>query len=155
MTPIALFLALWVTLVIAPDTPTGRFLHRVMIDVPAKFFNRATRGHVLLVIIMLGLAAALAWFGGADGLRFFGMTVPDVAAWSAMFEISAYLDAIAAIVAASSALRVGAVRVRLGAASRPKSRRARGTSRPRDSRRQSHNVPANDDDCDGRLAFAS
>jgi membrane protein implicated in regulation of membrane protease activity len=111
---------------------------------PAAAINAITRGHLLLAAAVFGLTCIVAWFGEADGLRMLSMAVPDAAAWVTTFEISAYLDVIAALVATSAVTRIRAIRSRRRLVRKP---RARSVGLPRPTK------AANDDE-DGAFALA-
>jgi hypothetical protein len=154
MMMLILLVALWTTLTTARGTSIGQFLHRVMVEIPAAAMNATTRGHMLLAALVFGITCMVAWFGEADGLRMLGMAVPDAAAWATTFEVSAYLDVIAALVATSAVMRIRAVSIQLLAAITPLFRRSVGKPRPRSNRQSGHPKSANDDE-DGALALAS
>jgi hypothetical protein len=154
MMMVVLLLASWSALTAARGTPIGLLLHRVMVEMPAAAINVTTRGHMLLAAVVFGLTCIVAWFGEADGLRMLGMAVPDAAAWVTTFEISAYLDVIAALVAASAATRMRAIKFQVLAAVMPRFHRPAGKSRARSIRRRYRAKAANDDE-GGALAIAS
>lgn len=151
---VVLLLALWSALTTARGTPIGRLLHRVMVEIPAAAINSTTRGHMLLAAGAFGFICIVAWFGEADGLRMLGMAVPDAAAWVTTFEITAYLDVIAALVAASAATRLKAIKLQVLAAIMPLFYRLGGKSRSRSTRQRCRAKAANDDE-GGALALAS
>ena len=152
----AMLLVLWATLAVAKDTPIGRFLNRVMVELPAAALNRVTRGHILLAIVLVGLSGLIAWYGGADGVRMLSMAVPDAAGWLITFEVSAYLDVLAALAAASALVRLRSARDFLVMLLAPLMRRpATGEARPRCSRRRPVIAPANDDEDGAGFALAS
>lgn len=151
---VVLLLAFWAALMAARGTPIGRLLHRIMVGIPAVALNSITRGHMLLAAVAFGLTCIVAWFGEADGLSMLGMAVPDAAAWVTTFEISAYFDVIAALVAASSATRLRAIKFQVLAAIMPRFHRQAGKSRGRSIRQRCRAKAANDDD-GGALVLAS
>ncbi len=107
MVIITLLFALWSITLIAPDTPIGRFLHRLLIEAPAAWLSRITRGHVLLAA-GAGRCQRSARPGssGGDGLGMLGMAAPEIGSWIAMFEVTTWIDVVAAIALASSVTRV-------------------------------------------------
>lgn len=158
MTTTVALLALWAALHVARELPVGRSLHKAMVAAPAALLNRLTTGHVLFAILLIAIAGMVVWAGEADGLRVLTMAAPDVAAWFTTFEVSAYLDILATIAAASAALRLGRARdvivMRIAAVIR----RDAGRTRPRCSRTRATMIPANDDEdgaSDGAYALAS
>ena len=150
MTAAFVILALWATLRLAPHTPVGRFLHRVMVEAPAERLGRIHRRHILVALTLASLGALFAWFGEGDGVRVLGMAAPETWAWLSSVEVSVYVDALAALVAASSAVRVKAVIARL-----PGVRRPAGTRRTSRGRRSVAATPANDDEDGPGLARAA
>lgn len=155
MTVTVVLLALWATLAIARETPIGWFLHRAMVELPAAALNRVTRGQIILTVAVIGLACLHVYYEQADGVRLLSMAVPDIAAWLVTFEISAYLEVVAALVA-SMAMRLQSLRAHVMAILAPITRRwIGGDARPRCSRHRGHSAPANDDEDGAGLALAS
>ncbi len=146
---VVLLLALWSALTAARGTPVGRLLHRVMVEMPAAAINSTTRGHMLLAAGAFGFTCIVAWFGEADGLRMLGMAVPDAAAWVTTFEIAAYLDVAAALVAVSMATRLRAIKLGVLAAIMPRFHRLAGKPRSRSIWQRCRAKAANDDDGGG------
>ncbi len=146
-----LLLMVTFTLLFAPDTPTGRFLHRHLVIAVARRLDRITAGHVLL---MLGLCAGAALVIGVmrgDGLALLGMMAPEVSSWLITFEVSSYLDIAAAVVLAATTVRIRG----LAGAWRPRRRplrRTAGTRRARRSPRPARPVARNDDEGERRVA---
>ncbi|URW75687.1 hypothetical protein M9980_00155 [Sphingomonas donggukensis] len=142
---------LWAILCLAPQTPIGRALHRWTVAAPAARLNRITRGQVLLAMLLVSGASLVGWLIGHEAVRLIAMGLPDLAGIVATFEVTAYLDALAAIVTAASAARFGAVRTWLATVFRPR----RATSRtPRTASRPVSKATANDDE-DRRYALAA
>lgn len=133
------------TIALARETATGRFLHDALVEIPAAALDRCARGQAVLVLLLILFAVAAVWAGEADGLRMFGMAAPDVAAWLTTFEIATYIDAAAALVAASASRHIDFGRRRSMSDQRPLPNAACRYVRPRCSRRRVHAAPANDD----------
>lgn len=144
---IVALLGLWLTLLLAGDTPVGRLMRRVLVAWPAVRLARIKRGAVITWMILGAIGLLMFWFLEEDGLRLFSMAMPEIAGWISMFEISALVDAIVVTVMAASTLRFGAVRHWL-AARLPMGRRATRARRSRPAER------ASNDDEDGRARFA-
>jgi hypothetical protein len=155
MTAALVFAAVWATLGIWPETPVGRFLHRLMVEAPAARLARVARRHALIAMALMSVGALLAWFGEGDGLRVLSMAAPETWAWLMTFEVGVYFDALAALVAASSAVRVKGIIARLPGAARRAPRPPAGAGRAKRSHRRSVGVPANDDEDRLALALAS
>jgi hypothetical protein len=144
---IVTLLGLWLTLLLACDTPVGRWMQRVLVEWPAVRLARLRRGAVITWALLGAIGLLAFWFLEEDGLRLFTMALPEIAGWISMFEISAVVDGLVVAVAALSSLRVGAVRHWL-AARLPMGRRATRARRARSVARKASN-----DDEDSR-AFA-
>jgi hypothetical protein len=108
--PLLLLLA---TILVAPDTPAGRFLHHIMVERPAAVLARVTWGHVLRGSVLLLAVAAVLWLMQDDGLQILAGAAPDTISWIVAFDVSTYIEAIAALALIASTVRLRAVRVRL------------------------------------------
>ena len=155
MVLMAVFMALWATLAIAPETAIGRALHRLMVARPASTLTRLNRGHIVVVLVLLTVSLLLLWAAGGDGLKVIAMGTPETVTWLTTFEISAYVDALIAISAAATSVRlqgsprrlIEAISTRLGF------RKVR--VRAIRNRRGQRSSPANDDDQPVPLRLAS
>jgi len=107
MTLALLFASLWLTWVIAPDTPIGRFLHRWAVVVPAARLAAIRPGQVLLAVLVVAAVATSVLVLGEEATRLIGTATPEIAGWITMFEVTSYLDALVAVVSASSIWRLG------------------------------------------------
>jgi hypothetical protein len=146
-------LALWLLLLTAPKTPIGRFLYQMLVAAPATRLGRITRGQMLLVLLLCIGSTAIVWLMGGEALRLLGMAVPDVAMWVTTFEITTYLDVVAALAMAASTMRAQLLVRRLRdalpyKACRPGKRAAR-------SRRIRHPARAKADNDDDRPVIAA
>ncbi|PZR37384.1 hypothetical protein [Caulobacter segnis] len=97
-----------------PVSALGRALRRALVEAPARRLNAIKPGHI---VILVGLAlVGLIMFGlfEADGLRVFGMMVPEIAVWFSAFEMSLVLDAlvIGLAIATTARLRVMGLMIR-------------------------------------------
>ncbi|WP_447726274.1 hypothetical protein [Sphingomonas koreensis] len=134
-------LLVWAALLLAGTTRTGRSMRTALIERPAAWLNRFTRGQAIFVALLMLFAALIFWIMGEAGLRLVSLAVPELMGLLASVEFTAAIDAVAvAIVTATSVRLRGLVawaRMRLpGQASR--TRRAQRTRRP--------SPPANDTD---------
>jgi hypothetical protein len=107
MTLALLFASMWLARVIAPDTPTGRFLHRWTVVVPAARLAAIRPGQVLLTVLVLTVVTISVVLIGEESTRLIGTATPEIAGWITMFEVTSYLDALVAVVSASSLWRLG------------------------------------------------
>lgn len=154
MTAAIVFLMFWTVLIVAGDTPIGRFLHRIMVEMPAAAVSSLRRVHIAIAIGILLLVILHVSAGDADPVRMVGLFAPDLVIWLTSFEISAILEAAASFAAALAVLRrvnVRSVLVTLRCAKRPESR----ANRARCIRRRNRASPANDDEDGAGLALAS
>lgn len=149
MTAAVIFLMCWTALKLAGGTPTGRILHRFMVDLPAIAASRVSRGHVTLAIIVLVLIALHLNAGSNDPVRMIGLAAPELALWLTSLEIGWVIEAVTFVVAAWTAIRgTNGWRVTANLARRC-ARRSRGeTKRTRRNRRCACPAPANDEDED-------
>ena len=107
--PLFLFLAAILT---APDTQIGKFLHHFMVQRPAAALSRMTHGDVLRGAVLVLVAVIAFWILQDDGLRPLAGFGSDAVAWIVTLDVTAYLEAAAAMVLVASALR-RVVRVQL------------------------------------------
>jgi hypothetical protein len=78
-----------------PDTPAGRSLRRLLVDLPARKLAQLTPGAVIFaLLVMLAIAATIALFK-TDGIFLAAQGLPEGIAWFATFDVAAYLDLIA------------------------------------------------------------
>ncbi len=108
--PLFLLLA---TILAAPDTQTGRFLHHLMVERPAAALARVTFGHILLASALLAAAVIMLWLLQNDGLRLLASFTPGTISWIVAFDVSTYLEAVSALALIASAVRFRAIRVKL------------------------------------------
>ncbi|MBO9713103.1 hypothetical protein [Sphingomonas sp.] len=134
----------------AKGTPIGRAMHRWLVEAPARWASRVTRGHVLLALLMVAMVGGVAWFLKGEGVQLMGMMAPEVAGWLSMIEVSSLLDAALVAAMAATAVRWSAM------ASMVKARlMRRGVGRARRTRAVRRERKPSNDDSDGRLALAA
>ena len=146
-----ILLGLWLTMTVAPATPIARVLGTWMVEKPAAWLARLTRGHIVVTVTaFLVVWAAASWLDG-ELLGFLGMGTPDMVAWAVTFDIATYADVAAAIVLASSTMRMRGLASRVvNAVRRPAARHRRA----RKGLRPPRPTPSNDDE-DGRTRLAA
>ncbi len=148
-----LLMAVMATLALAKETPCGKALHRLVVEIPANALNRLSIGHLLLALAMLTLIGLVVRYGGTDGLQMIASSLPDLATWITTFEVGTYLDALAILAAISVIVRARIIRPMIAphlAALMPRRRSAR----PRDRRSRRQKRSTSDDCGEDSIRFA-
>lgn len=142
---------LWAAMVMAGRTPIGRAMRRWLVEAPARQLGRIHRGTVITMLLLAAMLGAIALLLEGDAFRFAAMATPEVASWIAMFEVSAWADAIALAVITASTVRwravAGWVKAQIVRKPRPRARRSRNIAR--------RERPSNDDGEAGGLRWAA
>jgi hypothetical protein len=133
-------LGLWLALWAAGNAPTGRTLRHWMVERPAARLSRISRGQILLMLTLTGVAVALIWLLENDGRMLIAMGLPDVLSLAVAIDAASLLDLAVVAVIAASTIRVRAITSWLRPRATPRRPRAR-TIRVRRTR-----PPANDDE---------
>ena len=123
-------LLFWFALLVAGGTPIGRTLRRLLVEAPARWCNRWSRGEVVLVLGFVIAAIAIVWVMETEGAVVFGMMAPEAIAWASMFEIGTLVDIAITTVTVFTALRVQGLRHWIAARFSRRLPRARRTRRP-------------------------
>jgi ABC-type Fe3+-siderophore transport system permease subunit len=156
MTAAMMLLMFWAALMAAEDTPLGRFLRRVMVEVPAKIASRVEPGHIALAIVVTMLVILHLNAGDNDPIRMASLFAPEITVWLAGIEISALIEASIGLLAVLAALRRVSVAAVLTAFFIPLRRHPKNMSnRARNGPRRDRTLPANDDDDGAEFALAS
>jgi membrane protein implicated in regulation of membrane protease activity len=140
-------LGLWLAMWAAGETPIGRVLRRWLIDRPAARLARISRGHVMLMLIVAGIALALIWLLENDGRMLVAMGLPAVISFAVAIDLASLLDIAAVAVIAASTVRVRTIATWLRRRPAPRRPRAGGV------RVRRERPLANDDE--GRPALAA
>jgi hypothetical protein len=90
------FVAALVIASLWPDIPAGKFLHRLLIETPARKLNKfsPTTLCVLLVSVLAGAALVAAW--QSDGLAL-ALPGAEALAYFAAFDVGSYLELTAVV----------------------------------------------------------
>ena len=104
---VSTFLAAWLIIGFAPQTPIGRALIRMMVETPAIWLCRIKRGHVLLTGGLLSIGAIAIHFGGADAVVVMRLMSPDVAGFLITVDVATYVDVLFTLAVAASSGHVG------------------------------------------------
>jgi len=155
MTAAIIFLMSWIALLVAGNTPFGRLLHRVMVDIPAGAANRISRANVTITCVILVLAVLHLSAGEADPVRLLGLFAPDLAIWLIGFEISAVVEVAASVSALAVWCWISVKSVLAALFARVWRRPEIKTRQARRRRRRDRVSPANDDEDGGELSLAS
>lgn len=143
---LTIFAGLWALLLMARGTPIGGWLERWLVAKPAASLSRIRRETVIILLLLAVLGVGLWWVMGHEGIRLYSMALPELTGMLTAVEVSAWLDAAVALVAAASVARWSNLRAALAyRLRRPRANRARRTRRP--------GKPAVNDDGEGP-AFA-
>ncbi len=122
-----------------PHTDIGRGLNRWLVEAPARRLNRIQRGKAAFYALLAAICLVLVILFEAEGMRLFGLLLPDTLVWFVMFDVGVFVDAllITGAILATNGLR--AIRARaialprqISAILRRGSPRARRTLRPSD-----------------------
>jgi hypothetical protein len=138
----------WLAMLWAGDTATGRAMRRVLVDAPARWCSRWTRGQLISwALIFVGFGAAILVME-QEGMALVAMASPELLMLLASVEFTGLVDLIAAAVLTAGSMRFGLVRAWIVARLAPRGRAVR--TRP--ARREM--LPSNDDE-DGGWALAA
>ncbi len=77
-----------------PDTGVGRSLHHWLVEGPARTLSRIRSGKVVFYALLTIVGAALIVMFEAEGLRLFGLMLPDTLVWFALFDVGVFVDAL-------------------------------------------------------------
>lgn len=97
----------------SPDSAPGRALKRGLVEIPARALNRLRRGKMVFFLLLAAAGLTLALLFKADGMRLFGLMLPDLMVWFAVFDVGVFIDAllIAGAVLGANGLSVARARV--------------------------------------------
>lgn len=95
-------------LVLFPETPIARNLHRLLVQQPARRLAKLTPGRMAFWLALGLMGLVLFVLFEADGVRLFTFMAPDIVMWFTMFEVALFLDVflIAAAMVATTRVRV-------------------------------------------------
>lgn len=131
----------WAALLLAGTTRTGRSMRGLLIERPAAWLNRFSRGQAIFAAILMLFAGVIFWLAGEAGLRFASLYAPELIGLLASVEFTAAIDAVAVAIATAASVRLRGVKawVRMHLpGQRSRTRRTPRTRRP--------SPPANDSD---------
>ena len=138
--------------VLFPETPVGKLLRRLLIELPARKLDRITPTHLAAAFVTVVVIAGVIAYAKTEGMFVVAQGLPEGFVWFTMFDVATYIDMIAlvALVAATvrfraayDALRSSAGRARQWALRSIEAFRARQThgARARSLRRRPKKSP--------------
>ncbi|NIJ22097.1 hypothetical protein FHS95_003808 [Sphingomonas naasensis] len=132
---------LWLALLAAGDTATGRTMRRILVEAPARALNNVHRGQYLMLLLLILVGGTLGWLTEGESLRMMMMGAPELVGMLASLELGVFVDVLAVALLTASTVRIRTVIVLLRAPFARRAPRARRThSAPQ------RQTPANDDD---------
>jgi len=100
----------WVAVLLAGTTRTGRSMRGALIERPAAWLNRFSRGQAIFAALLMLFAGLIFWIMGEAGLRFASLYAPELIGLLASVEFTAAIDAVAVAIATAASVRLrGAV----------------------------------------------
>jgi hypothetical protein len=114
--------------VLFPETPAGKLLWCLLIELPARKLARIRPTHVAVGFVALVVVIAVIAYAKAEGMFVIAQGVPEGFVWFTMFDVATYIDmlAILAMVAATVRLRATYDAMRLLEKPRPAVKASRG-----------------------------
>lgn len=132
-------LLVWIALLLAEGTATGRSLARLLVEAPARALNRITGGHILLTVLLVGGAGLIAAVFDLEMLRVIAMATPEITSTLMALEVTTLLDTLVVAMTAAGAVGWRALVARLRPPARARARRTRSAA-------LAQRTAANDDD---------
>lgn len=149
MAMIVALLWLWLGMLVAGDTPTGRLMRRWSVEKPAVRLSRISRTQVTLAMLLIVIGLGAWGVMGHDGLSLYGMAMPELTGMLASIEMTSFIDATIAVTLVATSVRWSAVRTAVA------QRLGRVRARSVRTRRAERRTPSNDDEGPARLALAA
>ncbi|MDB5494153.1 MAG: hypothetical protein JWP86_1490, partial [Phenylobacterium sp.] len=109
-----LMFAVGLVLLLAPDTPIGRQLKRVLVESPAERLSRVRPGVVLLIVLLAVAGAALIAVAKSEGAFLVAQGLPEALASLAALDVATYLDVLAIAWLFAASVRLRAVKAAIG-----------------------------------------
>jgi hypothetical protein len=126
-------------------------LQRALIEGPARALNRLSRGRIVFFALLTIIGATLALMVGIEGLHLFGLALPDLMIWFAVFDVGVFIDALLIAGALLAARAPGVARTWLAVLPRTVAARvARFAARARRPRRRPVRPKNDSTDGEGR-----
>ena len=136
---------------LSPGNAIGAALRRALVEAPARALNRLSRGRIVFFALLAIIALTLALLVGIEGLHLFGLALPDLLVWFAVFDVGVFIDAILIAGTILAAKGPGAAKAWLAALPRTIAARvARFSTRARRPRRRPSHPKGDSADGEGR-----
>lgn len=103
---VATWLACWLVMALAPRTPCGRWVCRLLVEAPAARLLAITRGDIAIALIVVFAVVIGTTVGETDAFRLLIFAAPDVALWITSLGLSALIEVAVAVAVAVSHVRV-------------------------------------------------
>jgi len=146
MALIVTFLGLLAAMVFAAETPAGRFLHRALVELPARGLAHVSRGSILVAVGIVATLAAVFWLIDEELALVMTLMAPEALAYIAMFEIGTLVETLLAVTFVATTVRFRQT-VTLLRGRKPRARTPR-------TRREQRPAPSNDDE-EGAVRLAA
>lgn len=144
----AALVLIWLAMLAAGRTCTGKAMRGVLVEAPARWFSRRTRGQLITLALIFTGTALVIGVMEHEGVMLMAMYSPEIVMALASIEFT-MVDVIVATLLTATSLRLGMVRAWLGVRLLPRSRA------PRTRRIRRVKPPANDDCDEGALPLAA
>ncbi|HEX8470822.1 MAG TPA: hypothetical protein VF633_06895 [Brevundimonas sp.] len=107
---LSLLVGILATVIVFPETPIARTLHRHLVERVAQGMNRVRLAHIVFGAALTAIGMVFIVVFEGEGLRVFGMMAPEAVSWFAMFDVALFLDVFAMTLALAATTRLKAAR---------------------------------------------
>lgn len=101
-----------------PHSSVAKFLSRWLVETPASALNRIPPGKAVFYALLAAIGLGLVLAFEAEGLRLFGLMLPETLVWFALFDVGIFIDALLITSAVLATNGVKAARAQVQAAPR-------------------------------------
>jgi hypothetical protein len=102
-----LFTAL-VIAVLSPDSPAGKMLRNLLIDLPTRLLAKLTPVRILFGVLVIAAIAGLLALAKSNGLMLVAQGVPELIGWFAAFDVATYVDVIGLVLLIAATVKLRA-----------------------------------------------
>lgn len=107
---LALFFTFVAVMVLFPETPAARWLHRWLVQPVAAWLNRLSWMNLGLAVALFAGVGLMTLLFGAEGLRVFGMMAGEGMIWLTLFDATILIDLFVVGTVLAGVTRVRAMR---------------------------------------------